>query len=180
MERINQQLTFDSYVTDASNGIAVRILRQAAENPGQELYNPLYLYGSSGAGKTHLLHSVANHISANQPQLKVRYLTGESFVRELVQAVRSGRERAFREALREGVDVLLMDDVQYLAGKGIAQEVFFHLFDALYENGKQIILASDRRPDELYAMEERVRCQFSGGILLGLEQKGDSHNLCDR
>lgn len=165
---MDRQRLYGPYRLPDSGDTGVRILRQVAEHPGDEGYNPLFLYGS---GKTHLLRGAVNCILEGDPRRKVVHLTGEQYVKGLIQAVRAGTERAFRDALQDGVDVLVLEEVQHLAGKERAQEVFFHLFDELYERGTQIILTADRRPQELRNMEERVICQFSGGIQLELQEK---------
>lgn len=171
MENINRNHTFDRYPAGDCNETVLKVLIRAAEQPGREEHNPLFLYGPAGTGKTWLLHSAANHIQARHPGLNVVYLNAEEFVRVLIQAARLHQLNNIRKALRDGVDVLLMDDVQYLSGRELAQDMFFHLFDDLYAQGKQIILAANCRPEELRGLEDRVKCQFSGGILLGLERR---------
>ena len=137
-----------------------------AESPG-EIYNPLFLYGGVGLGKTHLMHSIAHFIQENHPGMKVLYVSSETFTNELIEAIRNGNNTAmsrFREKYRS-IDVLLIDDVQFIIGKESTQEEFFHTFNELHVAKKQIILSSDRPPKEMETLEERIRSRFEWGLL---------------
>ena len=138
-----------------------------AENPSQS-YNPLFLYGGVGLGKTHLLHAIGHEILRNQPQLKVLYLVAEQFVNELINSIRFDRMPAFRERYRT-IDVLLIDDVQFLANKERTQEEFFHTFNTLYTSQKQIILSSDSSPRNIPTLEERLRSRFEWGLIADIQ-----------
>ena len=137
-----------------------------AESPG-EVYNPLFIYGGVGLGKTHLMHSIAHFIQSTHPALKVLYVSSETFTNELIEAIRNGNNMAmsrFREKYRS-MDVLLIDDVQFIIGKESTQEEFFHTFNELHVAKKQIILSSDRPPKEMETLEERIRSRFEWGLL---------------
>ena len=137
-----------------------------AESPGK-MYNPLFIYGGAGLGKTHLMHSIAHFILSQQPDMKVIYVTSESFTNELIEAIRNGNNTAittFREKYRN-VDVLLIDDIQFIIGKEATQEEFFHTFNELHGNKKQIIISSDKPPKEIETLEARLRSRFEWGIL---------------
>ncbi|MDP3793784.1 MAG: chromosomal replication initiator protein DnaA, partial [Candidatus Uhrbacteria bacterium] len=133
-----------------------------AAKPG-EVYNPLFLYGGVGMGKTHLLQAIGHHIAVNQPQAKIRYLTSERFINEFIQSVRGGRMNEFRDAYRT-VDVLLVDDIQFLTGKESTQEEFFHTFNTLHQNNKQLVLTADRQPKDIQALESRLLSRFEWGM----------------
>jgi chromosomal replication initiator protein len=163
----NPQFSFENYVTGSSNEIALKIAVTAAENPGQEVYNPLFLYGPAGVGKTHLLYAVANRVLEKTPESQVVYIRGDQFTVELINAIRNGKTDDFKRKYRQA-DVLLVDDIQFIAGKEATQEEFFHTFNALFEHKKQIILSADRRPSEMAQLEDRLCDRFGEGILVGI------------
>jgi chromosomal replication initiator protein len=154
---------FEDYVVGPSNRLAHAAAQAVAQNPGK-VYNPLFLYGGSGLGKTHLLHAVGNLVSALHPHLNVLMVDGESFTHHFVTALRERKTEAFRRICRN-VDVWLMDDIQFIAGKESTKEEFFHTFNALYQSGKQIIIASDQSPKDLRAIDERLRSRFECGLI---------------
>ena len=137
------------------------------ENPAR-YYNPLFIYGGVGLGKTHLLNAIGNGILDNYPNLKVYYVTSEEFVNELVRSIRYEKMHEFQKKYR-GMDVLLVDDIQFIAGKKQTQEEFFHTFNALYENQKQIVLTSDKITKEIAGLEERLRSRFEWGLIADID-----------
>ena len=158
--------TFDNFVEGASNKFARAACMAVAKEPNT--YNPLFIYGHSGLGKTHLLYAVINHMKKNHPGLNIVYKKCENFLDELVYAIQSGSTAAFKEKYRTA-DVLLIDDIQFIAGKVSTQEEFFHTFSALYEHEKQIILTSDRPPIEIKPLEDRLRTRFEGGLIADVQ-----------
>lgn len=158
-----EEYTFDRFVVGSSNKFAHAAARKAAENPGLS-YNPLFIYGESGLGKTHLLYSIAHAIHADHPDYKIIYVKGDSFTNELVAAIREGRTQEFRDKYRRA-DVFLMDDVQFIAGRDSTQEEMFHTFNTLYELKKQIAFTSDRPPKEMLRLEDRLKTRFEWGLL---------------
>ena len=164
--KILEKYTFDNFVEGDSNKFAKAACYAVAREPNT--YNPLFIYGNSGLGKTHLLYSVINHIKQNDPFTKIVYKKCETFLDELITALNDGDTASFKERYRT-CDVLLIDDIQFLAGKEQTQEEFFHTFSALYEADKQIILASDRPPREIKPLEDRLRSRFEGGLLADLQ-----------
>ena len=158
-----EEYTFDRFVVGASNKFAHAAARKVADNPGEN-YNPLFIFGNSGLGKTHLLYSIAHTIHANHPEYKIIYVKGDSFTNELISAIREGRNQEFRDKYR-GVDVFLMDDVQFIAGRDSTQEEMFHTFNTLYELKKQIVFTSDRPPKEMLRLEDRLKTRFEWGLL---------------
>ncbi|MDD4839740.1 MAG: chromosomal replication initiator protein DnaA [Clostridia bacterium] len=166
-----EKYTFDHFVQGKGNEFALAAAKAVAENPGGK-YNPLFIYSSVGLGKTHLLHAIGNYIKKNSPRTKVLYVNSESFINELIDVIRRSSENKelnskFREKYRS-VDVLMIDDIQFLAGKEGTQEAFFHTFNDLYQNNKQIILTSDRSPKDLQKLEERLRTRFSWGLTVDI------------
>jgi hypothetical protein len=149
---------FENFVEGKSNEFALAAARRVAENPSRS-YNPLFLYGGVGLGKTHLLHAIGHELQRSRPQLRVLYLAAEQFVNELINSIRFDRMPAFRERYRT-IDVLMIDDVQFLANKERTQEEFFHTFNTLYTSQKQIILSSDSSPRNIPTLEERLRSRF--------------------
>ena len=158
--------TFENFVEGSSNKFAKAACYAVAKEPNT--YNPLFIYGNSGLGKTHLLYAVINHMKKNHPGINIVYKKCESFLEELIRAIRNGSTTAFKEKYRS-CDVLLIDDIQFLAGKEQTQEEFFHTFSALYESDKQIILTSDRPPKEIKPLEDRLRTRFEGGLLADVQ-----------
>lgn len=164
----NPQFSFDSFVTGESNQIAVKIAHAAANNPGSEVYNPLFIYGPPGVGKTHLQYAIANYIKEVHPDKKVVYIRGDQFTNELVSAIRNGKTAEFKHKYRHDLDVLLIDDIQFIAGKESTQEEFFHTFNELYEHKKQIVMTADRKPGDMATLEDRLRGRFGEGIMVGI------------
>ena len=164
---LNPRYTFDQFVICDGNRLAHGAALAAAEQPGQA-YNPLFLHGPPGLGKTHLLHAIGNYVETYGDGLRVRYATVDTFTGDFVKAVRSGNTRAFRARFRDA-DVLLVDDVQFLAEKLRTEEEFFHTFNALYEAGSQLVITSDRAPRDIDALEARLRERFECGLVANLE-----------
>ena len=165
---LNPRYTFDTFVAGPSNQLAFAA-SQAAASSYPPKYNPVFLCGGVGLGKTHLLHSIGHQQLANRPTARIVYLSSERFMNEYVQAIRTGRMHEFRSNYREGIDVLLIDDVQFLAGKESTQDEFFHTFNALHENHKQIVLTADRKPHEISDIADRLRTRFAWGLLADIE-----------
>jgi len=186
----NEDYTFENFVVGNSNQFAHAAALSVAENVGMQI-NPLFIYGPSGLGKTHLMYAIANRALRRDASMKVIYVKGEEFMNQLIEAIRGGRANAtaeFRTKYRSA-DMLLIDDIQFIAGKDSTQEEFFHTFDALYEDRKQIIITSDRPPKELTTLEERIRSRFEAGLIADiqppdyelrlaiLKNKADQNNL---
>ena len=164
---INKNFTFDSFVASSSNNFAYAAAKSVAENPG-ETFNPLFIYGESGLGKTHLMHAIANHVEKYNPELKVLYTTCENFLNELIDSIARKNGAKFRFHYRN-VDILMIDDVQFLKNKMQVQEEFFHTFNELSAQNKQIVLTSDRPPKEIATLEERLRTRFEGGMIVDVQ-----------
>ncbi len=166
---INPNLTFDSFVVGSSNEFLYAAAKAVVEHPG-ESYNPLFVYGGTGLGKTHILMAIANYLKKHRPSLNVVYATCEKFTTGLLESLSKGKNGGaeFRRKYRS-VDVLLIDDVQFLSKKASTQEEFFHTFNELAEQGKQIVLTSDRPPKEIEVLEERLRTRFEGGLLADVQ-----------
>ena len=156
--------TFETYVVGPQNKLAYAAAKSVAEKPA-ESYNPLFIYGDSGLGKTHLLYAIAHLVNRRRPEARIVYIKGDDFTNELVSSIRENRNAEFREKYREAT-VLLVDDIQFIAGKIQTQEEFFHTFNTLYESGKQIVLTSDRPPREMTQLEDRLRTRFEWGLLV--------------
>lgn len=163
----NPHYSFDNYIAGTSNTVPLKAAMHIAEHPGDSVYNPLYLYGAPGVGKTHLLYAIANSITQHFPDKNVVYVKGEQFTNELVQSIMSSSTMDFKKKYREA-DVLLMDDIQFIAGKESTQEEFFHTFNDLYERGKQIVITSDRKPSDMATLEDRLRGRFGVGVMVGI------------
>jgi chromosomal replication initiator protein len=164
---LNPSYTFDRFVIGRGNRLAHGAALAVAEAPS-EAYNPLFLHGPPGLGKTHLLAAIANYLRANAPALRVRYTTAESFTNEFVGALKSAGAEGFKARYRD-IDVLLIDDVQFLEGKPATEEEFFHTFNALYESGSQLVLSADRIPSELSTLASRLRDRFEWGLTVAVE-----------
>lgn len=167
---LNPKYKFDTFVVGSNNKFAQVASLAVAENPG-EVYNPLYLYGGPGLGKTHLMHSIGHFILEQNPNMKVLYVTSEQFTNEVIESIRSGNAASMTK-LREkyrNVDVLMVDDVQFIIGKESTQEEFFHTFNALHSARKQIILSSDKPPKEMETLEERFRSRFEWGLIADIQ-----------
>ncbi len=164
---LNPRFTFDTFVVGSSNQFAHAAARAVGESPSHA-YNPLFLYGGVGLGKTHLMHAIAHEVLRRSPDKKVLYLSAERFLNELINALRFERMHDFKQRYRE-LDVLLMDDVQFIAGKDSTQEEFFYTFNALHEAQKQIVLTSDALPKEIPTLEERLRSRFEWGLIADIQ-----------
>ena len=166
----NPKYTFDNFVVGKSNQFCYAAARAIAENPGQK-FNPLFIYGGVGLGKTHLLHAIGNYIKQNNPKLKICYVTCEKFTNDYIESLGTNREKGtieFREKYRN-IDVLMIDDIQFISKKTSTQEEFFHTFNDLYQSNKQIIISSDRPPKEIETLEERLRSRFTSGIMQDIQ-----------
>lgn len=163
----DQTYTFANFIVGPSNKFAHAASLAVASNPSGA-YNPLFIYGGSGLGKTHLLYAICNDISKSNPNFRILYVKGEEFTNELIAAIQSGSTQDFHAKYREA-DVLLVDDIQFISGKDSTQEEFFHTFNALYHAGKQIVLTSDRPPKEIKTLEDRLRTRFEWGLLADIQ-----------
>ncbi|WP_297212326.1 chromosomal replication initiator protein DnaA, partial [uncultured Flavonifractor sp.] len=162
-----EEYTFDRFVVGSSNKFAHAAALAVAEQPAKT-YNPLFIYGESGLGKTHLLYAIAHKIHRNHPEYRIVYIKGDSFTNELIQAIREGRNPEFREKYRSA-DVFLMDDVQFIAGRESTQEEMFHTFNTLYEAGRQIVFTADRPPKEMLRLDDRLRTRFEWGLPVDIQ-----------
>ncbi|MBR5000874.1 MAG: chromosomal replication initiator protein DnaA [Firmicutes bacterium] len=163
----NPQFSFDNFVVGPSNRFAHGAAIAVSNNPGQ-VYNPLFIYGPAGVGKTHLLYAIANGIRKNNPNSKIVYIKGDQFTNELIAAIQSGKNIEFRSKYREA-DLFLIDDIQFIAGKESTQEEFFHTFNTLYEEHKQIVMTSDRKPSDMLTLEDRLKTRFEWGLLADIQ-----------
>ncbi len=164
---LNARYTFDTFVVGGNNEFARAASLAVAENPG-EIYNPLFIYGGVGLGKTHLMHSIAHFVLNQNPDTKVLYVTSEKFTNELIDSIQKNTTTQFREKYRS-IDILLIDDIQFIIGKERTQEEFFHTFNTLHESKKQIIISSDRPPKEMLTLEDRLRSRFEHGLLADIQ-----------
>ena len=163
------EFTFDTFVVGPSNQLACSAARAVADAPGRR-YNPLFIYGSSGLGKTHLLYAIAHEIRRQSPSDRILYIKGDEFINDFIETVRSGRSmNEFRIKYREA-DLMLVDDIQFVAGKVETQNEFFHTFNTLYESKKQIVLTSDRPPQEMALLDDRLRTRFEWGLMADVQQ----------
>ena len=163
----NPQFSFENFVVGPSNRFAHSAAIAVSKTPGQ-VYNPLFIYGPPGVGKTHLLYAIANGIRRDNPNANVVYIKGDEFTNELIAAIQNGKNIEFRSKYREA-DLFLIDDVQFIAGKESTQEEFFHTFNKLYEEHKQIVMTSDRKPSDMLTLEDRLRTRFEWGLLADVQ-----------
>ena len=163
----NPHYSFDNFVVGPSNRLAHGAALAVSNHPG-DVYNPLFIYGPPGVGKTHLLYAIANSIKAKNPDTKIVYIKGDQFTTELIQAIQTGKNIEFRSKYREA-DLFLIDDIQFIAGKESTQEEFFHTFNKLYEEHKQIVMTSDRKPSDMLTLEDRLRSRFEWGLIADIQ-----------
>lgn len=166
-ESLNPKYTFENFVIGSSNRFANGAAVAVAENPARA-YNPLFIWGGSGLGKTHLLHAAGNYAQVLQPKLRVKYVSSEEFTNDYINSLRDDRQESFKRRYRN-LDILMVDDIQFLEGKESTQEEFFHTFNALHQANKQIILSSDRPPKQLTTLEDRLRTRFEGGLITDVQ-----------
>ncbi len=173
---LNERYTFETFVIGKSNELAAAAAHAAAESPGKT-YNPLFIYGATGLGKTHLMQAIAHAVVARQPETRVLYVGAEQFINEVIESIHSRTMPEFRRRYRADVDLFLVDDVHFLEGKEMTQEEFFHTFNALYEANKQIVLTSDRPPKELPGLEARLVSRFEWGMVADIGQPDLEHRI---
>lgn len=167
-DHLIDNFTFDTFVVGSSNKIAHSACVAVSESPGKSVYNPLFIYGNSGLGKTHLINSIGNQVKKYHPEYHILYLSAVDFVNEYVDSIKSGNIDYFNEKYRM-MDLLLIDDIQFLAGKEKSNEIFFHIFNNMTNNNKQIVITSDRLPQELDGLENRLISRFSYGMRVGID-----------
>ena len=169
--RLNEKYTFENFVVGKSNQYVYAAAQSVADNPGKK-FNPFFIYGGVGLGKTHIMQAIGNRAKKNNPKIKVLYVTSEQFTNDYIQALKDKKEnanKAFRDKYR-GVDILLIDDIQFIANRTSTQEEFFNTFNDLHQNNKQIVISSDRHPRNLETLEERLRSRFSGGLIQDIQK----------
>ena len=164
---LDPRFTFDTFVIGGSNNIAYAAAKAVAAQPAKA-FNPLYIYGDVGLGKTHLMHAIGNKIKEDNPSARITNVTSETFTNELIQSIQDNTNAQFRNKYRN-VDVLMIDDVQFIAGKNTTQEEFFNTFNTLHTSGRQIVISSDKPPKEIPALEERLRSRFEGGLITDIQ-----------
>lgn len=160
--------TFDRFIVGNSNKFAHAAAKAVADHPGGRGYNPLFIYGNSGLGKTHLLYAIGQQIHQQDPSKRIAYVKGDDFTNRLVNAIQNRKMAEFRDEFRN-VNLLLVDDIQFIAGKQSTQEEFFHTFNSIYESGNQIVITSDRPPMEMALLEDRLRTRFEGGVMADVQ-----------
>ena len=173
----NEQFTFDNFIVGNSNKFAYAAAKAVAADPGARLnssnsfnnYNPLFIYGNSGLGKTHLLNAISHEIKEKFPDMNILYIRAEEFTNELVQAIRNKTTDEFHNKYRKNIDVLLVDDIQFISGKEATEEEFFHTFDTLVYGGNQIVLTSDRPPKDIRSITDRLRSRFEDGLIADIQ-----------
>ena len=165
---LDPKQTFDTFIVGASNQFAHAAARAVAEQPASQ-YNPLFLYSEAGLGKTHLLHAIGNYYLKNNPKAKICYISAEKFVNDLIESIQNSKMTQFREKYRDSYDILLMDDIQFIANKDRTQEEFFHTFNALHSSKRQIVVTSDKPPKEISGLEERIRTRFEWGLIADID-----------
>lgn len=164
---LNPRYTFEDFVSGTNNRLAYASAVAVADSPG-DTYNPLYIWGNSGLGKTHLMQSIGHHVLRNDPTKKVLYVSSETFTNEMITAIGTNTNEKFRQKYRQ-IDVLLIDDIQFLGGKEGTQDEFFHTFNTLYQDNKQIVISGDRPPEEIQLLEERIRSRFKWGMITDIK-----------
>ena len=164
---LNPLFSFDNFIVGSSNRLAHGAALAVTNHPG-ETFNPLFIYGPPGVGKTHLLYAIANGLQKNNPKANIVYIKGDQFANELITAIQTGKNAEFRNKYR-GADLFLVDDIQFISGKEGMQEEFFHTFNKLYEDRKQIVLTSDRKPDDMLTLQDRLRSRFLGGLIVDIQ-----------
>lgn len=173
----NSTFTFENFISGPSNKFAYTAAKAVAGNPGGILnnsenitdYNPLFIYGASGLGKTHLLNAISHEVSEKYPDLVIKYVSAEKFLNEFIEALESKTVNEFHDRYRNNIDVFLVDDIQFIAGKTQTEEEFFHTFNSLVESGKQVVLTSDRPPKEIHSLTDRLRSRFVSGLLADIQ-----------
>lgn len=173
----NEQFTFENFIVGPSNRFAYAAAKAVASDPGGRIshsanlrnYNPLFIYGNSGLGKTHILNAICNEVNKNFPDMQIKYIKAEQFANEFIQSLQNKTTDEFHTDYRNNIDVFLIDDIQFIAGKTSTEEEFFHTFDALVDNGKQVVITSDRPPKEIQSLTDRLKSRFEDGLLADIQ-----------